>query len=148
MEESSMNIQIRWADIDANNHLRHSAYYDYGAMLRMSFLTTHGLSVKRIEEFKIGPVIFREEAVFKREIRYEDKISIDVRLLKATNDFSRWTLQHYIYKSDDVIAAIITIDGAWIDLVKRKLGQPNEAIINAFSKFPRSEDFEWIIRDK
>ncbi len=137
-----MDIQIRWSDIDANNHLRHSAYYDYGAMLRISFLNAHGLSVKRIEEFKIGPVIFREEAIFRKEIRHEDKISIDVHLVKATLNFSRWTLRHQIYKSENV-AATLTVDGAWIDLVKRKLAEPNETIIAAFEKFPRSEDFEW-----
>jgi acyl-CoA thioester hydrolase len=148
MEGNSMKVQIRWADIDANRHLRHSVYYDYGAMLRMSFLTSNNLSLKNIEEFQIGPVIFREEAVFRKEIVFEDQILIDVVLLKATSDFSRWSLQHRFYKSDNQIAATLTIDGAWIDLIKRKLAMPNDTIISAFSKFPRSEDFQWILRNK
>ena len=30
-------IQIRWADLDPNFHLRHSVYYDYGAYCRIGF---------------------------------------------------------------------------------------------------------------
>jgi acyl-CoA thioester hydrolase len=35
MNQYSKKIDIRWSDIDANFHLRHSVYYDLGAFLRM-----------------------------------------------------------------------------------------------------------------
>ena len=33
------------------------------------------------------------------------------------------------------------MDGAWIDMTKRKLPVPNEFIQQVFEKFPRSTDF-------
>jgi acyl-CoA thioester hydrolase len=89
MANFSLPIQIRWADIDQNRHLRHSAYYDYGAMARMIFLSEHGITTQKLESLKIGPILFREEAVFKREITLDDKLMLDVELIKATKDFAQ-----------------------------------------------------------
>lgn len=138
------NVQIRWADIDANRHLRHSVYYDYGASMRMNALTSNGLSMKKLEELGLGPVLFREEAIFKREILFEDTITIDVVVVRARQDFSRWSLRHHFTKADGTLAAIINIDGAWIDLTKRKLAVPGDFISHVFAEFPKSEDFQWI----
>ena len=141
-------MQIRWSDIDANRHLRHSVYYDFGAAMRMMFLSEQGLTTKKLEEFKIGPVLLREEAIFRREIVLEDNINIDVELVKTTHDYSRWSFRHTIIKGDGILAAIINIDGAWIDMEKRKLAVPNEFIQKIFGSLPQSADFEWVIRDK
>ena len=137
-------IQIRWADIDANRHLRHSVYYDYGASMRMNALSSLGLTMKKFEELLIGPVLFREEGIFKREILFEDEITINVELVKAREDFARWSLRHHFLKGDDSLAAIINIDGGWIDLTKRKLAIPTSLIRNVFEKLPKASDFEWI----
>jgi len=142
MEKYSLPIQIRWADIDQNRHLRHSVYYDYGAMVRIAFLSSNGLTAEKLEELKIGPIIFREEALFKREINLEDKIEIDVELTKASPDFSRWTIRHTITKKDGTIAAILNLDGAWIDIEKRKLAAAPELIQKIFRDFPKSRDFQ------
>ena len=139
-------VQIRWADIDANRHLRHSVYYDYGASMRMNALTAEGLSMKKLEELMMGPILFREEALFKREIHFEDQITIDVQVVKAREDFARWSLRHHFIKHDGIVAAIVNIDGAWIDLNKRKLVIPDPFIIDVFGKFPKAPDFEWIVR--
>ena len=140
-------VQIRWADIDANRHLRHSVYYDYGAAMRIHVLSSRGLTSKMLEELQIGPVLFREECIFKREIQLEDKITLTLELVKATPDFGRWSLRHQFLKEDGTVAAILNMDGAWIDLVKRKLAQPNDLIQKIFDSFPRAADFELIIKE-
>ncbi len=141
MEKFIVPIQIRWSDIDQNRHLRHSAYYDYGALVRMQYLNTHGLTTQKMDELRIGPLLFREEALFKREIRLEDKVFIDVEMVSARGDFSRWSLRHNFVKEDGIPAAIINLDGAWLDLSKRKLAQPPEFIKEIFRTFPQSNDF-------
>lgn len=139
-------IQIRWADVDANRHLRHSVYYDYGATMRMSVLAGRGLTMEKLAEFGVGPILFREEALFKREIHFEDQITIDVELVKSREDFARWSLRHHLTKSDGTLAAVINIDGAWIDLRKRKLAIPNEFIASVFAEFPKADDYELLKR--
>jgi acyl-CoA thioester hydrolase len=144
MEKFTLPVQIRWSDIDQNRHLRHSIYYDYGAMMRMALLSSGGLTTQKLEELKIGPILFREEAIFRREVKLEDKIILDAVVLKSTRDYGRWSLRHNIVREDGTVCAIITVDGAWIDIEKRKLAIPSEFIRGAFEKFPKAEDFQWV----
>lgn len=140
----SKKVDLRWADLDPNFHLRHSVYYDYGASCRIDFLETHGVTVQFMQQHYFGPIIFREECIFKREIRFGDNVTIDLKLLKARRDYSRWTVQHQLIKNDEILAAIITMDGAWIDVEKRKLTVPPMEAQKAFDSMPKSELFEWI----
>jgi acyl-CoA thioester hydrolase len=134
-------IEIRWSDLDPNFHLRHSVYYDFGAYIRFSFLEEHGLTSSFMVKHQFGPILFREECVFKREIRKDNVITIDVQLLKSRPDHSRWTIQHRIIKNGDEIAAIITVDGAWMDVVQRKLTVPPDTVKHVFEKMPKAEQF-------
>lgn len=144
MESFKTTLNIRWADIDANRHLRHSVYYDFAAAMRMNFLNSNGLTTEKLIEFKLGPILFREEAVFKREVKLEDKVEMDVHLLKCMPDYSRWSLRHHVMKPDGTVCTIITVDGAWMDLEKRKLAIPNDFVRGIFEKFPKPADFEWM----
>ena len=143
-EKFSLTIQIRWSDIDQNRHLRHSAYYDYAATARITYLNSRGLTSTEMETLNIGPVLFREEALFKREIRPEDRITLDVELLKATENFSRWSIRHHFTKADGTLAAILQVDGAWLDLAKRKLSKPPALVQEIFKTFPHAPEFEWM----
>ena len=144
MSEYTLPISLRWADIDANRHLRHSAYYDFAAAMRMNVLIDHGLSSAKLEELQIGPILFREEAIFRREVVLEDKLTIDLQILKSTHDFSRLSFRHQLMKDDGTQAAIINVDVAWIDLVKRKLTVPPEFVRAIFDAMPKAPDFQWI----
>jgi acyl-CoA thioester hydrolase len=144
MEKFSIPIQVRWSDIDQNRHLRHSVYYDYGATVRISCFSEHGLTNLKFDELHLGPILFREEAVFKREIKFEDRVTVDMVVIKATRDFARWSIRHHLYKEEGtVLAAVINMDGAWIDIIRRKLAIPPEEVQKIFDDFPKSEEFTW-----
>ena len=82
MNDFIQSPEIRWSDLDPNFHLRHSVYYDFGASIRIAFLTLNGITPARMLEYNIGPVLFREECVFKKEIRFGDKVTINIKLDK------------------------------------------------------------------
>jgi acyl-CoA thioester hydrolase len=137
------NIEIRWSDLDPNFHLRHSVYYDFGAYCRISFLNEAGITPSVMMQQHIGPVIFREEAIFKREIKFGDTIIINLQLEKCTSNFTKWTMKHEIWKNGDILAAVITIDGAWLDTSIRKLTIPSQQIVAAFDSIPKTENFSF-----
>ena len=70
-----MDIQLRWSDLDPNFHLRHSVYYDWGVVCRVEFLDKYDLNAATMQRLHIGPILFREECVFRKEIRSGDKIA-------------------------------------------------------------------------
>lgn len=138
-------IQLRWTDIDANRHVKHSSYYDFGAIVRMQVLTRSGVDVSHFEKHRIGIVLFREECIFRREIVFEDTIEMDVVMTKATANYSRWSLKHHLFKNGDTLAAEIAVDGAWIDLERRKLTAPDPLAQKVFGMFEKSGDFQEIV---
>ena len=94
----SKQIEVRWSDLDPNFHLRHSVYYDFEAFMRTCFLVEIGLTPKVFMQQQFGPIVFREECVFKKEIQFGDKIMVNASLLKARADYSRRTIIHKISK--------------------------------------------------
>lgn len=144
MSEFSRIIQLRWSDLDPNFHIRHSVYYDWGAFVRVEFLNKYGLTSHVMQELKFGPIIFREECVFRREIRSGDEIKMNLLLSRSKKDFSRWSIQHQIEKADGTLCAVLTVDGAWMDVVRRKLASPPEKVHEVFSQMPKGEEFEWM----
>ncbi|MFT3747240.1 MAG: thioesterase family protein [Agriterribacter sp.] len=143
MDAYKKSPEVRWADLDPNFHMLHSRYYDLGAYVRMCFLTEQGLSLEVMAEHKMGPILFREECVFKREIKFGDKLDITLHMLKARKDGSRWTMQHHIYINDETLAAVITVDGAWINTERRRLATPPPNFAEIFDRIPKAEGFEW-----
>lgn len=142
MNQFSRGVEVRWADLDPNFHLRHSVYYDYGAFCRIEFLNLHGITTAFMQQHHFGPIIFREECVFKKEIRSSDSIIITLSVPEARPDMSRWTIRHHIYKQDKILAAIITLEGAWMDLEKRKLTIPPPEVVAAFALAPKAAELE------
>ncbi len=137
-------IEIRWADLDPNFHVLHSKYYDFGAYCRMSFFTENGITVALLREHHIGPIIFREECVFRSEIKFGDVVTVNLSLESVTEDYRKWTLKHELWKNGDTIAALITVDGSWMDTVLRKVTAPPVRFIECFNAIPKSAGFNLI----
>ncbi len=138
----SRSLSIRWADIDPNFHLRHSVYYDFASQLRIDILDKAGLSVKMMEEQNFGPILIREECVFKREIRLSDEIMIHAKLAKMKPDGAQWTIVHEFYNAKMKLCAILTVDGIWLDTKERKMiKNVPDAIFRVMNTFPKAENF-------
>ncbi|MCI0506328.1 MAG: thioesterase family protein [Gammaproteobacteria bacterium] len=141
MKEFSRTFNIRWADVDVNRHMRHSAYNDYAAHVRIQLLKEIGMDIDTLAGLNFGPVLFREETVFFREIGMNEDIKVNVKLKSARNDGSRWSFVHEFINNEGKVAATVTVDGAWIDLKKRKLtALPDECRESMFN-IPRTDDF-------
>ena len=142
MNDFVKKIEVRWADLDPNFHVVHSKYYDFGAYCRMAFLVENGLTPLFMQQHNIGPILFREECVFKREVLFGDEITINVKLDKLSADFGRWTMVHEIYKNGETLAAVITADGAWLNTAIRKLTIPPQVVIELFESAPKTVTFK------
>lgn len=133
--------QVLWSQIDANQHMRHSAYADFGAQARLTMMESLGLDLKELLKYNIGPILFREELFFTREVGINEHIKISCELIKSRTDGSRWSMRHEIFRSDGIKAATIIVDGAWIDHEKRKLAPLPAVLLEHFNKAPKSHDY-------
>ncbi len=134
-------FEVRWADLDANRHLRHTAYNDYATHVRFAYLTAQGFDERAFRERDLGPVIFREDTRFHREVLGGDSITIDIGMSGLSPDGARFMVTHEVVRSDDVKAATVRVEGGWLEVVSRKLVRPPPNLLEVLQRFPRTEDF-------
>jgi acyl-CoA thioester hydrolase len=141
----SKTFEVKWADMDPNRHMRHSVYNDYAAQTRVAMFADFDLSITEISRLGYGPILFREETKFLREINLLESIKVTCALTSMRRDGSRWSFQHEIFKEGEnsIKAAQIDVDGAWLDLNNRKLGIPSQELKKVMNRFPKTLDFEW-----
>ena len=141
----SKEIEVIWADMDPNQHMRHTSYSQYAAHTRISFFNDMGFSLTKLAEMGLAAVLLREQTTYIREVQMHEKISINVELLKSTEDYSKYTIVQNISKENKKLAAKVIIDGTWIDMKKRNVVSPFPEIIEAvIKKLPMHTDFEWV----
>jgi acyl-CoA thioester hydrolase len=133
--------QVLWSQVDSNRHLRHSAYADFGAQARIEALKSIGITEETFREHHIGPILFREELIYLREVHPGDTLSVTCEIRSMRSDGSRWSFIQEIYRSDGVKAAQINTDGAWMDTRQRKLTAIPEQLRAQFHTIPRSEAY-------
>ena len=137
-------VFLRWSDIDANYHLRHSVYYDFCAQHRIDILSEAGLTLAVMQQQHLGPVLFREECVFRKEIRFNDEVFVSTSIAKLKADASRFSIRHQLLNSEKLFA-VITVDGSWMDTKQRKLLHPvPQMITDTMNMLPKTDDFEMI----
>lgn len=140
-----MNFEVtfntKWSDFDPNRHMRHTAYNDYAAEVRVRYFQEHGLSINEFAKLNIGPILFKEETSFYKEIHIGENITVKMELEGVSKGIERWKFKHQIYNQNGVLAAEIKVFGAWIDLIKRKLTQPPPNFVAIFEDLPKTTNF-------
>jgi acyl-CoA thioester hydrolase len=143
-----MNFEVefktKWSDFDPNRHMRHTAYNDYAAEVRVRFFQEHGLSINEFAKLNIGPILFKEETSFLKEIHIGENITVKMELEGVSKNIERWRFNHQIFNEQGKLAAEIKVYGAWIDLIKRKLTSIPSKFEGIFEDLPKSENFKEI----
>jgi acyl-CoA thioester hydrolase len=146
MNNYSKQFDVIWANMDPNRHMRHTAYNDYAAQVRVAFMEDSGLGFEEMEKLMLGPVLFKEETRFLSEIRMGERITVDLQIAGLSADGERWKMVHQIFKSDGKLSAVITVEGAWIDMAKRRLKPPPQLLTENFNQLPKTADFQEIVK--
>ncbi|RFP65580.1 thioesterase [Hymenobacter lapidiphilus] len=132
---------VRWADMDPNGHMRHSAYNDYAAQHRIEFLAASGFTLPYFAKAGLGPILFREDTRFLKELHINEPLRVGGELSGLNADGSRWNIVHTLYKPDGRPAATVSVEGAWLDLRTRKLTTPPPEIAALMTELPRHESY-------
>lgn len=135
------DYQVTWADLDANNHLRNSAYLDYASQTRFAFFNDHGFSPEDFRNAALGPVIFTDNIEYFRELRFLEKFRVAIHAGGFSEKGTKFIVVNHFYKESGDLAAIVHSHGAWFDLDSRKITEPPEKLFDVFRQLTRSEDF-------
>jgi acyl-CoA thioester hydrolase len=142
MEAYSMTYEVRWTDIDANRHVRYSAYIDAAAELRYRFFTQRNLPPEAFDKLGVGPVYTSLTANFFREVRLGETLTITYLLTGLSPQGIRWKVQHDFLKANGKKAVAVSLEGTILNLTTRQPAVPTPEIMEVFQQVPRSPNFE------
>lgn len=143
-----MSFQVKfatkWSDFDPNRHMRHTAYNEYAAEVRVRYFSNQKFSTKEFNKYNIGPILFEESTSFRKEIHLGENISVNMKVSGLSKKNERWKITHEVFNEAGKLSAIIKVYGAWIDLEKRKLTIPPQEAQQLFMSAEKTIDFEEI----
>jgi acyl-CoA thioester hydrolase len=142
LETYSNTYEIRWADLDANGHVRYSAYIDATADLCYRFFAEHGYPPEAFQGLGIGPIYTALSVQFLREVRLGETLTITYLLAGMSPRGTRWKVQHDFLKSNGKKAAALSVEGALLDLNTRKVTPPPTELLNVIQLLAHSSEFE------
>ena len=132
---------IRWSEIDLNGHTRNSAYLDLASHCRICYFDSHGFSAGEFSRLRIGPVIFKDEITYFKETHLGDHLAVNLKLEGLSPKGFRFALRNEFMRAGDETAVIIQSRGAWLDLNRRKLIDPPQALLEVLDQLARTENF-------
>lgn len=146
--EFKVDFTTKWSDFDPNRHMRHTAYNDYAAEVRVRFFAGQNFTLEDFSKHNIGPILFTEETSFRKEIYMGENISANFKVSGLSKNNERWKITHEIFNQKGQLSAIVKVYGAWLDLRTRKLTLPPKEAQNLFLNVDKTDDFEEIIIKK
>jgi acyl-CoA thioester hydrolase len=139
-----MTLHTRWGDLDSNGHMANAAYLDACVDVRFAYFASRGFPLARFAELAVGPVIFKDEIEYFRELRLLDPMRITLAIAGASEDGSHFRLVNEYFRArpgDERLAARLVTTGSWLDLKTRKLTRPPEELAATLRAMPRTADF-------
>lgn len=142
MNKYQKKFEVKWSDVDPNNHLRNTVYVDYTDHVRFSYFDSQGIDYKYIRKLGVGPIFFKVCTTFFKEVLLHETVTVNLKLLSLSDDGSRWAFEHEILKEDGRLAAKVEVQGAFLDLKTRKLTTPSQEMNEAVLKLERADTFQ------
>jgi acyl-CoA thioester hydrolase len=137
----SKTLYVGWGDLDANGHMRNTAYLDKAADVRMYYFADHGFPSREFARVGIGPVVQKDEIEYFRELHLLDPITVTLQVDALSDDGARFVLRNEFWRDAELVARVTTT-GGWLDLKARKLIAPPEKLRKLLEAAPRTTDFQ------
>src|SRR3712207_3442402 len=83
--QHTINIRVRYPEVDAMGYLHHSRYLQYFEMGRVELLRASGHSYAEIERRGILFVVVKVECKYKAPARYDEELSLTTRVARQTH---------------------------------------------------------------
>ncbi|MFY0605166.1 MAG: thioesterase family protein [Cyclobacteriaceae bacterium] len=143
MEPFKQSFQVIWADLDPNAHMRHTAFNDYVAQVRVGLFEELGTPLPQLVASGFGPIIFHEDITFKKEVFMSERIQVDCAAVGFRKDFKVWKFKQQVWKENGQLACTVIATGAFMDLKQRKVVVPPQSILDMLDQVPKTEGFDW-----
>jgi acyl-CoA thioester hydrolase len=83
--QHTMNIRVRYTEVDQMGYLHHSRYFQYFEMGRVELLRASGHSYADLERDGVLFVVVKAECRFKAPAKYDEELRLTTRVVRQTH---------------------------------------------------------------
>ena len=112
--------------------MRHSAYADMCAHARISMLNDLGMTPEWFKEQGIGPLLFKEQTEYFKEVFINERLNITVEAGQDTGSDKSIQVINRVLTENGELAAVHTVIVGWLDMKVRKVVRLPELIRNSY----------------
>ena len=135
-------VEVRWNDLDANGHMANAAYVQMGSTTRMAFFDSLGFSLEKMQQKRIGPIVFQEQLFYFQEGFLGDRIRITVQLSGLSEAGRFFATQQEFYDKEGNNLARILLTGGFFNTETRKITTLDAADYKKLSQAPKTAAFQ------
>lgn len=139
-------FEVRWSDLDANNHMANSAYTNFMSHTRMAYLLELGIDHKLLKGHRLGPVVFYEHLYYFKEVLPGQSVRVSLEVEGLSADGMLFEFHHNFYDQTGRNLAHCEMMGGWIDLDKRALTPLPAAVLTILEGVEKAPDFKTLTR--
>jgi acyl-CoA thioester hydrolase len=83
--EHTINIRVRYPEVDAMGYLHHSRFFQYFEMGRVELLRSVGISYADVERQGIFFVVVKVECKYRAAARYDEELTLTTRVTRQAH---------------------------------------------------------------
>lgn len=112
-------IPVLWSQLDSNGHVNNGVYQFYFDEARMKALEERGFALSEMRKEKIGPVMYRSELDYKKQLHHPDTVLIKTYIKKMEK--ARGVMVQELYrKSDGELVCYAEFHCIFMDFAKNR----------------------------
>jgi acyl-CoA thioester hydrolase len=121
--------------------MANTAYLDRASDARALYLANSGFPAARFVTERMGPVVIRDELVYRKELRLHDEFVVDLLAAGLSVDGTRFRLENNFRNASNESVATVTSDGVWFDLDARRPRPPPKDLDAVMRQTPRGPTY-------
>ncbi|MEK7829732.1 MAG: thioesterase family protein [Acidobacteriota bacterium] len=126
-------IEVRWGDMDAQNHVNNTVYFIYCESARVELLRKIGFTGKR-SGLTEGPSLVHASCDFKRQVVYPAKLDVGLRVDRISQRSFKMVYGIFFHGTDEVAATATSIN-AWANYAEGRSVELPEEIRSALAEY-------------
>ena len=83
--EHTINIRVRYPEVDAMGYLHHSRFFQYFEMGRVELLRARGISYAELERQGVFFVVVKVDCKYRAAARYDEELTLTTRVTRQAH---------------------------------------------------------------
>jgi acyl-CoA thioester hydrolase len=135
------HTDVGWFDLDANRHMKNTAYMEKAVDCRLRFFNASGVSPDVFAKWKVAFVVVRDEVTYSRELFLGDKMRVQMLCGGVNASGSRFLVVNRILTPAGEPVYEIRSMIVWLNTETRKSTPPPPELATLIADLARTEDY-------